>query len=1055
MNFVKQYQGISVWIVTLMSSILFAVESGSDWAEKLPEPPTLQQSAGLGLGPYAFQTAFEEAHLASYAPVNTQTAIGIPGTVPLPFGYVMRSRYSEFDLTFSLETEEDQIRPYTLADFYQKSPGDWLPGCISTWNHGGIDYEVSVIVVPNDPQPIDLYRMVLTNNTDHVSTALLVVTIDGAPTLEIKNGLISDRGKPLIVMVPEISVKKIWRDSGVVDPRVTACGPWEHGVMGTDRWIRHRDGYYGMPIEYRLKVQGDESRQVFLGYGGTPNVSTPNWDEPREAMDPYIRKLRTVSNRGIIATVEGEVNPQRAELKRLVRVVQRFIGKDTDGDGYIRVSVRATPQSRQPACLSWVYAYDMKTKITEDELFQDSTDLNLKSVTKSFLPGPGQPGLPQTLATHTEINDKALCKIDVGADFFDSPDHQAFRVGKDPTVFALKLMYTPQLEPGESKSYLLKLPAIDRPEPAAYGNPCRPYDTKESWKNFIEPRHPDNKTPYGEDVPEDIDPQDYARFGPKTRDLWHKQLAAAKMMTWETGYDNVREFWNDFVKPRAKFISPESLIDNMHKHQLAMLSLYRLQFYPHDYYVSLGGPFFYWDCSAARDVPYVTQAWEISGLHDIAQSYLDTCLTPRSKIPDGKWTYGQWEKGDFDPKDGIDRDGMWLTRTRQYDGQGQTLWMLADHFLFTNDSDWMREHFNELKRGAECLIRLREAQKKLLGNPDLPGYGLMMPGSGEAGGGGYSFYINAFGVMGLYRVARVADLLGMTEDAARYQQETDDFKKALYQAIQAGFIRAHQFAGTIPQNLGEGMGLKSAVDQVWETKGFITTCFGPPLVWPTEIMSPHDPMMNGWNQYMTWKGSQMGGLLEWPYIYGDWAVSFIRRGEPDRAVDILYAYIANASGTLDWAEVMNLNAEYPGHPAPAIAGGGESPHNWACAFYVVLMRNLFLHEEGETLHLAPATPRKWLAQSHTPVGVENAPSFFGPVTYQLYADSDQTTIRGEVKLDPKRKPSRLFIHVRGLGGRGLQSVKINGKNWNAFYNDTVIITNPENSFEIETQYKIR
>ena len=208
------------------------------------------------------------------------------------------------------------------------------------------------------------------------------------------------------------------------------------------------------------------------------------------------------------------------------------------------------------------------------------------------------------------------------------------------------------------------------------------------------------------------------------------------------------------------------------------------------------------------------------------------------------------------------------------------------------------------------------------------------------------------------------------------------------------------------------------------------------------------------------------------YIYGDWGVSFIRRGEPDRALDIFYAYIANASGTLDWAEIMNLRANVasdsagPGgemvlidkgfFPTPdelQIAGGGESPHDWACAFYVVFMRNLFLHEEGEDiLHIAPATPRKWLAQSHTPVGVENAPSFFGPVNYHLTADSDKTTIRGEVKLDPKRKPQKLLIHIRGPGGRGLQSVKLNGKNWNAFHGDLIIIPEPPNQITLEIKY---
>ena len=77
------------------------------------------------------------------------------------------------------------------------------------------------------------------------------------------------------------------------------------------------------------------------------------------------------------------------------------------------------------------------------------------------------------------------------------------------------------------------------------------------------------------------------------------------------------------------------------------------------------------------------------------------------------------------------------------------------------------------------------------------------------------------------------------------------------------------------------------------------------------------------------------------------------------------------------------------------------------------------------------------------------------MSYHLYADPDQTTIRGDVKLDPKRKPKRLMVHVRGPGGRGLLSVKVNGKDWVAFYRDTVIIANPEDLIELEVVYAVR
>lgn len=102
------------------------------------------------------------------------------------------------------------------------------------------------------------------------------------------------------------------------------------------------------------------------------------------------------------------------------------------------------------------------------------------------------------------------------------------------------------------------------------------------------------------------------------------------------------------------------------------------------------------------------------------------------------------------------------------------------------------------------------------------------------------------------------------------------------------------------------------------------------------------------------------------------------------------------------------------------------------------------------MHIAPATPRKWLAQPE-PIGVEDAPSQFGPVTYHLQADPDRTTIRGDVRLDPQRKPSRLLVHIRAPGGRGLRSVMVNGEPWWAFYGDTVIIPDPAPELRIEAE----
>ena len=284
------------------------------------------------------------------------------------------------------------------------------------------------------------------------------------------------------------------------------------------------------------------------------------------------------------------------------------------------------------------------------------------------------------------------------------------------------------------------------------------------------------------------------------------------------------------------------------------------------------------------------------------------------------------------------------------------------------------------------------------------------------------------------------------EDATYYAEQAEDLKQALHRSIEMSFVRFNDFSGTIPTNVGIGEA---------QREGTFETAFGGMLLYPCGAMGPHDPLMNAFFRFREYLGNTTGGLMVWPYIFVDLALGYILRGEPDRAADLFYAFLANGSTTHDWSEVQSLNVEYGEFAPPrrGVRGGGDSPHSEACANYIHFLRNLMLLEEDEeTLHIAPATPRKWLAQPK-PIGVERAPSHFGTVTYHLAADANQTTIRGDVQLCPQRKPGRLLIHVRGPSGNGLRAVKLNGQTWNTFLKDTIIVDNPPSNINLETEYK--
>jgi hypothetical protein len=386
------------------------------------------------------------------------------------------------------------------------------------------------------------------------------------------------------------------------------------------------------------------------------------------------------------------------------------------------------------------------------------------------------------------------------------------------------------------------------------------------------------------------------------------------------------------------------------------------------------------------------------------------------------------------------RDGQW-------DGQGQVFWSISEHYLMTADRQWLTKHYDSIKRGAEWICNMRLQMREKIKDSNNPLYGLMPAGAMEGPGvnQGNSVYLDTWCLKGLRDATLLAREAGQSADAQRFGREADDYQQVLDRAIQKSFIRFNDFAGTIPD------AVLSSSTATWSHAA---------MIYPTQTISPHDPMITGWLRFREKEGGTIGGLMLWPYIGAELGLAYIKRGDYDKSCDLFYTYIANASGTLEWGEEQYLSEHgrdprYPKEMIPkGIVGHGESPHLWATAFYIQWLRQMMLHEEGDALHIAPAIPRKWLAQPKS-VGVENAPSHFGRVTYHLQADPDRTTLRGDVQLDPNRKPAKLIIHVRGPGGRGLSSVKLNGKVWDAFAGDQIIITKPPVKFDIEAKYKIQ
>jgi hypothetical protein len=103
-----------------------------------------------------------------------------------------------------------------------------------------------------------------------------------------------------------------------------------------------------------------------------------------------------------------------------------------------------------------------------------------------------------------------------------------------------------------------------------------------------------------------------------------------------------------------------------------------------------------------------------------------------------------------------------------------------------------------------------------------------------------------------------------------------------------------------------------------------------------------------------------------------------------------------------------------------------SPDNGTAGWFMENFRDMLVMEEGDNLTLARATPRTWLEQGKR-ISVQNAPTYFGPVAYEIVSDVDHGTIHATVELTPRKKPQEVLLRLRHPAAAPITKVLINGQ----------------------------
>ncbi len=333
--------------------------------------------------------------------------------------------------------------------------------------------------------------------------------------------------------------------------------------------------------------------------------------------------------------------------------------------------------------------------------------------------------------------------------------------------------------------------------------------------------------------------------------------------------------------------------------------------------------------------------------------------------------------------------GYFLSQEGEWDSNGEALWILNRYHEVTGTRP-PHEWLEAVRRGAEWIRR-----KRIRGGADAAVEGLLPAGFSAEHLGPNDFYYwdDFWGVAGLRAASALFAREGMVEEAERYREEADDFQAAIDASI----------ADT--QNRGNlGQAVPAAPRRRMDSGAVGSLAASYPLA----LYAPEDARMLETARHLRKKHSVRGAFFQDMIHSGINAyltlhlAQTLLRGRDGGHFELMEKVVGLASPTGQWPEAIH----------PHTLGGcmGDGHHAWASAEWILMMRSLFIMEEGDTLILGAGIPRQWLEQDK-PLRFGPTLTPFGTVTVHIRPGEGRAEVAWEAQW--KGTPPRIEVRLEG------------------------------------------
>lgn len=420
--------------------------------------------------------------------------------------------------------------------------------------------------------------------------------------------------------------------------------------------------------------------------------------------------------------------------------------------------------------------------------------------------------------------------------------------------------------------------------------------------------------------------------------------------------ERTKDYWEGLILTACRIEVP------CRKSTEALLAAHVCQLIANDHGELQGGEGFY-DHFYIRDGGYQIMELEEAGLWDAAAKAVDCYLQ---------------EQRD---------DGRFETQTNQFDANGQALWVLWQYYKITDDTQWLKKAYPQMRRAVDWMM---EARRQAPADSPFAGVLPVAPADGEYLWDGKHHIVgyDIWNLRGLLCTADAARGLGRTAEAQEFLAEAKLYRAAI-DAAWKRTVLAH-----FPPS--------------WEKKG--THWGNTETLWPTELFDRDDPRVAALIKHArdTHGGGFVEGTILWlgrpdaihPYMGAYTVMASLLRGEHEQVVEDFYWYLLHASASHAFPEGIYFKRRF--------AWSDTIPHVTGASNYALLLRHMLVHEREDELLLLAAVPDWWLADGEA-IRVERAPTHFGEMNLTVRGTADGV----RVELDPPKRqpPKRIVLHL--------------------------------------------